>query len=583
MQKREREDTNLTTAQYESTSNECFLAEFNKSEGQLNQHPEFKKFERTSSFEIRKDTIKSTFETSEGGSFLEPFSAPKFANDKVSSLEHCQADELNHSEREMSENEKKQQRGEQLGTLEEIRREEYEQTQENIKTEEQDYKSHDILEVMESSPQMAKTGDPKLKIEEEDITKNNITVEQQIEAISNQQASIKESQHSIEKENKGSDNDEIQGLMEDKSTDLSSKEVHNEATIDQNSEASAYDLTVYSFNKDVQSINACTKDRNVGNSSTTDAIRYQEEFGEERSFTGVMNDEADKSFDLVGEGKGPEAIGSSGKMRIEKDEKDNITDNSIENDSIPNVAASQEMQNNEEATFKTGDIAKENLEMESVTGSSEKEVQIEEEEKHKEAPTNVCNIKIQDTTVSNEQEKDEAPVDNETHDENITGLSEQEAGIEKEEKHKEAPTTARHVTIQDITESEDPENAEDHKELESTKLGGHPESSLLQQNEPEKNKLELNAIAEQLETAPLEDDAVTTTCIKGPKITGKDFTEEQDNKKDAEKLKDEESSAKIKKEGSVNELSPEYIQEDSTATLKDEAEKSKIEVRYFLA
>lgn len=589
MQKREGEDTYLTTAQFKSTSTECLLADFNKSEGQLNHHPELKESQKTSSFETGKDTIKSTFGTSEGGSFLEPFSAPKVANDKVSSLEHYQADELNQSEREMSENENQQQKGEQLGTFEEIRREEYEQTEENIETAEQDNKSHDVLKVMESSPQMAKTGDPKFKIEEEDTTKNDVTVEQHIEVISNQLDSSKESQHSIEKETKGSDKDEIQGIKKDKSTDLSSTEVLNEATVDLNGEASDRDLTVNIFNKDVQSAtNACNKDGNASSTSSTDAIHFQEEFGEE-GFAGVMSKEAEKSFDLAGEEKGPEAIGSSGKMGIEKDEKDNITFNSIENDSILNVAASQEIQNDEEATFKTGDIAKEKLEMESVTESSEQGARIEEEEKHKEATTNVCNIKFQDTTESYDRDNDGALVDNEMHDKNITGSSKQEAGIEGEEKQKEAPTTASNMKIQDTTESEEPENAEDYKELESTKLVGHPESSSLQQNETEKKKLELNAVAEQLETSALKDDARTTTCVKEegnePKITGKYLTEEKDNEKDAEKLNEEESSTKIKKEGSANELSPEFIQEYSTAASKeeeDEAEKFKEEVRFCL-
>ncbi|KAF3444607.1 hypothetical protein FNV43_RR14299 [Rhamnella rubrinervis] len=578
--KREGEDIYLTTAQFESTSTECFLAEFNKSEGQFYCHSEFKEFERTSSFETRKDTIKSNFGISEGGSFLEPLSAPKVADDKVSSLEHCQADELNQSEREMSENENWQQKGEQLGTSEEIRREEYEQTEEDIKTAEQDHKRHDILKVMVNSPQIPKTGDPKFKIEEEDTMKNNVTVEQYIEVISNQPEPSKESKHSTEEETKGLDKDEIQ--MEDKSTDLSSNEVLNEATMDQNGESSACQLIVNSFNKDAQSAtNACTKEGNVTNTSSTDAIPYQEEFGEE-GLPGVMNKEADTSFDLAGEEKGPEANGSSRKMAIEKDEKDNIIVNSIENDSIPNVAANQEIQNDEEPTFKTGDIVKEKLEMESVTESREQEAQIEEEEKNKEAPTKACNIKIQDTTESNERENDGALVDNEMHDNNITGSSEQEAGVDKEEKHKEAPTTASNKKIQDTTVSEEPENVEDYEGLESSKLAGHPESSSLQQNEPE---LELNVIAEQLEIAARKDDVITTTCIKResnePKITGKDLTEEQDNEKDAERLKEKESSTKIRKEGGVNELSPEFIQEDSTATSndeEDEAEKSREEI-----
>lgn len=566
MQKIGGEATYLTAVQLESTSNKCFLAEFKKSEGHLNQHPEFNKIERTTLFETTKDTMESTIGTSEGGSFLELSSAPRVANDGMSSLGQCQADEVNQSEREMSENEKQQQKGEHVGTLEEKRREEYEQTEEGIKTTEQGNKSHDILKVKESSPQIAKTVDPKQNIEEEDTTNNNITVEQHIEVISNQQAPIKESH--TEKKTNGSDKDQVEGIIEEKN--LSSQDVLNEETMDQNSAASAHDLTVDSFNKDVQSAtHGCTEDGDAGNRSSTDAIHGQEDFGKERSFTGVMNKKAEISCDLAGEEKGPEAIGPGGKMGIEKND-------------ISNVLASQEMQNDAEATFKTGDIAKEKLELESLTGLSEQEVGIEEEEKHEEA-TNVCNIKGQDTTESNEQEKDGSPVDYVMHDENLTGSSEQQAGFEEEDKHEEASTTASQVRIQDTTEREEREIGEEHKELKSTILDGQPENNLLQQNEPEK-KLELNAIAEHLETAASKNNSISTTCIKEPRTTGKYSTEEKDTEKDAEKLEEEESSTKIKTEGSINELLPEYIQEDSSATLgdeEDEAENSKEEVRFW--
>lgn len=55
----------------------------------------------------------------------------------------------------------------------------------------------------------------------------------------------------------------------------------------------------------------------------------------------------------------------------------------------------------------------------------------------------------------------------------------------------------------------------------------------------------------------------------------------EDNVKDAEKLNEEENPAEIIKEGNINHLSLENIQEDATETLKHperEAEKSKEEV-----
>ncbi|XP_048327501.2 uncharacterized protein LOC107415461 isoform X2 [Ziziphus jujuba] len=543
--------------------------------------------------ETTKDMINSTFGTSEGGNFLEPFSAhkvaPKVANEEVSSFEYYEADEPIQSEKEKSENEKQLGKGEQLETLEETRKEGNEQTEENTTTAEQDNRSHDIEEVRETSQEMAKIGEPGLKIEIEESTENKIAEEQHTEVISNQQASIGKSQPSIEKGIKGLEEDEKQEIVEDKSTSLSGKEVLN-----------------------------------VDNISSVDAIEIEEE----RSFTGVLIKEAEKSFDLVEE-KVPEAIGSSKETETEKDDKEKIKDNSIANDSIPNIAASQEIRNDEEETSKSGDAETDKLEKASITGLSVQEAGIEEEEKHDEAPVAPGKVIIQDEIESNEQEKDGAPeilniaeastldVTNQndflekaslagvTSSGNVNNdeISEQkfdassiihEEGIQQKDEGLDL-TEAAVEEVRDVEEStvvvaEDITTsklilAEDHKEQESTEHDGRIEPSLLQQNEPENKKPELNVIAGQQETAASKDDSTTTTYVKeesnGAESTGKDSKEAQVDENEAGKPKEEESSTKINKEGNVNELPPEYIQQDSTATLKvdgDEGEESKEEI-----
>ncbi|PON41574.1 hypothetical protein PanWU01x14_288460 [Parasponia andersonii] len=404
--KGEVEDTYSTTGQSEKTANEVFPVELKKGKSQLNEHPETGEFisenkqvAGSTEVEIVNNVVDGNFGNLEDGSTLAAPSGPTVQNEEASKPEHCLVDELNPLETEISENAKHLEKGQEFGVVEETAREGEVVEEKNQKADQYD-KNHDIQNATETSSHVTKSEGVKFEVEGEEIVKNKINLDQNVNVILNQKDSSDEGPRSMEKETKD--------LKEkDSHTDVFSDEVSSilERTLEHDNEVSVHtpDLTV---NKDVQSVSETfPRDEKTNNNLSREATPLQEEYTEERGF---KEKEQDKCIDLSTEGKVSEAIYPSENIGTE-DEKDLITHDHIGDASISTIASSQESQNNE-----TGDSVKDKLEMVSVVDEVDiDDAEFTEEEKHKEVSGTTCKQKNQDTNELSKHEKDEAPIENE--------------------------------------------------------------------------------------------------------------------------------------------------------------------------
>ncbi|PON84255.1 hypothetical protein TorRG33x02_200090 [Trema orientale] len=405
--KGEVEVTYSTTGQSEKTVNEVFPVELKKGESQLNEHPETGEFisenkqvAGSTEVEIVNNVVDGNFGNLEDGSFLAAPSGPTVRNEEASKPEHCLVDELNPSETEISENAKHLEKGQEFGVVEETAREGEAVEEKNQKADQYD-KNHDIQNTTETSSHVKKSEEVKFEVEGEEIVKNKINLDQNVNVILNQKDSADEGPRSTEKETKDLKE------KEDSHTEVFSNEVSSilEPTLEHDNEVSVHtpDLTV---NKDVQSVSETfPKDEKTDNNLSREATLLQEEYTQERGF---KEKEQDKCIDLSTERKVSEAIYPSENIGTE-DEKDLITHDHIGDASISTIASSQESQKNE-----TGESVKDKLETVSVADEvGVEDAEITEEEKHKEVPGTACKEKIQDTNELSKHEKDEAPIENE--------------------------------------------------------------------------------------------------------------------------------------------------------------------------
>jgi hypothetical protein len=472
----------------------------------------------------------------------------------------------------ISEDEKQLQKGENFEAVEETGSEIKEVTEETKERVIQGEKNQDAVDVIGTSSQIVTTEEANLNVEG---LKDESTLDQNVEVISNQQASSKEIPQSIEKEIKGAQKDEAGERKVDKSSYIESREQvisTFEANVDQNNKASNHTpvFTVKSLNTNVETV--------------TDTKLFQEELGE-TNLKRAENKEAKNYSDLVAEEKGPEAIRPSEEIGNKKDEKDNVMCDSIDDVSFSTVAERPDTQNAKEAALDIGDGAEDKLEGSSVTlakyTASQQEDGPKVEEKTKEASSTECEEKNQETTELNKQEKYVTPVEDEMQNNNSSDtpiIREEEVdnsyifkldpkiGVENivMDSTKEVINQAESyekIAQADLTASESGKGAEnygkksnafsiaceegmqskgedldraaasagenrdnegftailtedniskteliqavEHSKLALTEHGGSPELSLLQQNEPEKEKPErpLNVISEEIETA----------------------------------------------------------------------------------
>ena len=325
----------------------------------------------------------------------------------------------------ISDDEKQLQKGEKIEAVEEAGIEITEEEEINKKAIPGD-KNHDTVNVTGTSSQMAKTEEENLNIEGHETLKDERVHDQHVEVISNQQASIEEIPLSTEKEMKDAQKEEETETVVDKDTLVeSSEEVISilEATAVQTSKASVHtkDLTVNNLNKDVETvIDLCTKDETIDKSSTADTTLFQEGLGETK-LKGVEYKETEKYSDLVAEEKGPETIRPSEEIG-NKDKKDKVMYDRIEDASFSTKEESPNIQNDEGTTLDIGDGDKDKPEKSSVIleqcRASQQEDGPEVGEKIKDTCSTECEEKKQDATELNKQEKDVTSVEDEMQNKN---------------------------------------------------------------------------------------------------------------------------------------------------------------------
>ncbi|XP_030953846.1 uncharacterized protein LOC115976593 isoform X34 [Quercus lobata] len=338
----------------------------------------------------------------------------------------CQADETTRqAEMVISDDEKQLQKGEKIEAVEEAGIEITEVEEINKKAIPGD-KNHDTINVTGTSSQMAKTEEENLNIEGHETLKDERVHDQHVEVISNQQASIEEIPQSTEREMKDAQKEEERETVVDKD-DLveSSEEVISilEATAVQTSKASVHtkDLTVNNLKKDVETVtDLCTKDETIDKSSTADTTLFQEGL-EETKLKGLEYKETEKYSDLVAEEKGLETIRPS-EEKGNKDKKDKVMYDRIEDASFSTKEESPNIQNDEGTTLDIGDGDKDKPEKSSVileqSRTSQQEDGPEVGEKIKDACSTECEEKKQDATELNKQEKDVTSVEDEMQNKN---------------------------------------------------------------------------------------------------------------------------------------------------------------------
>jgi hypothetical protein len=327
----------------------------------------------------------------------------------------------------IAEDEKQLQKVEQFEAGEETGSQIKEVTEETNKRVTQGNNNHDTVDVIGTSSPMATNEEAILNVEGYRTLKDESIVDQNVEVISNQQASFKEIPQSIEKEMKGAKKYEAGETKVDKSSYAESSEQFIstiEAAMGQTNKASVHTpvLTVESSNTNVDTVtDPCTKSETIDKSSTTATILFQEELGE-TNLKGVENKEPESCSNLVAEEKGTEAIRPSEEIGNEKVENGNVTCDSIEDASFSTVAERPDNQNDEEAALDIGDGAEDKLEGSSVTlpkyMASQQEDGPKVEEKTKEAASTECEEKNQETTELNKQEKYMTPVEDEMQNNN---------------------------------------------------------------------------------------------------------------------------------------------------------------------
>ncbi|XP_050271103.1 uncharacterized protein LOC126714798 isoform X29 [Quercus robur] len=338
----------------------------------------------------------------------------------------CQADEITRqAEMVISDDEKQLQKGEKIEAVEEAGIEMTEVEEINKKAIPGD-KNHDTINVTGTSSQMAKTEEENLNIEGHETLKDERVHDQHVEVISNQQASIEEIPQSTEREMKDAQKEEERETVVDKDALVeSSEEVISilEATAVQTSKASVHtkDLTVNNLKKDVQTVtDLCTKDETIDKSSTADTTLFQEGL-EETKLKGLEYKETEKYSDLVAEEKGLETIRPS-EEKGNKDKKDKVMYDRIEDASFSTKEESPNIQNDEGTTLDIGDGDKDKPEKSSVileqSRTSQQEDGPEVGEKIKDACSTECEEKKQDATELNKQEKDVTSVEDEMQNKN---------------------------------------------------------------------------------------------------------------------------------------------------------------------
>ena len=325
----------------------------------------------------------------------------------------------------ISDDEKQLQKGEKIEAVEEAGIEITEVEEINKKAIPGD-KNHDTVNVTGTSSQMAKTEEENLNIEGHETLKDERVHDQHVEVISNQQASIEEIPQSTEREMKDAQKEEERETVVDKDALVeSSEEVISilEATAVQTSKASVHtkDLTVNNLNKDVETvIDLCTKDETIDKSSTADTTLFQEGLGE-TELKGVEYKETEKYSDLVAEEKGPETIRPSEEIG-NKDKKDKVMYDRIEDASFSTKEESPNIQNDEGTALDIGDGDKDKPEKSSVIleqcRASQQEDGPEVGEKIKDTCSTECEEKKQDATELNKQEKDVTSVEDEMQNKN---------------------------------------------------------------------------------------------------------------------------------------------------------------------
>ncbi|KAL0014384.1 hypothetical protein SO802_001453 [Lithocarpus litseifolius] len=338
----------------------------------------------------------------------------------------CQADEITRqAEIVISDDKKQLQKGEKIEAVEEAGIE-ITEVEEINKRAIPGNKNHDTVNVTGTSSQMAKIEEENLNIEGHETLKDERVHDQHVEVISNQQASTEEIPQSTEKEMKEAQKEEERETVVDKDTLAeSSEEVISilEATAVQTSKASVHtkDLTVNNLNKDVETVtDLCTKDETIDKSSTADTTLFQEGLGETK-LKGVEYKETEKYSDLVAEEKGPETIRPSEEIG-NKEEKDKVMYDRIEDASFSTKEGSSNIQNDEGTTLDIGDGDKDKPEKSSVIleqcRASQQEDGLEVGEKIKDACSAECEEKKQDATKLNKQEKDVTSVEDEMQNKN---------------------------------------------------------------------------------------------------------------------------------------------------------------------
>ncbi|KAK9271931.1 hypothetical protein L1049_002297 [Liquidambar formosana] len=208
--KREGEDKDLISRQLDTTVDEyCCPGELKKVEGGHNESPETvedsaNRDTMQAAIPIGDETvstiIEGNVETLEGKSFLESPSVANIASEETCRVsEHHWADEKpNQTEKEISENEIQLQKDQKFEDLEETGCEKNKAVEETKERAEKGNDSIDIVSVIETGLEKTKTGEPALKVEEEETLMKQLILDQNVEIVAKRQASIEREPLSIE-------------------------------------------------------------------------------------------------------------------------------------------------------------------------------------------------------------------------------------------------------------------------------------------------------------------------------------------------------------------------------------------------
>ncbi|KAF8378240.1 hypothetical protein HHK36_029579 [Tetracentron sinense] len=427
----------------------------------------------------------------------------------------------------------------------------------------------DTQTVLKTSLQKSKTKEVNLKVDEvKETPKEEEIPNQDVETIVDQQASTEESVQSIEAEKaaSGSQKDDIGGKKTAEDTDLESREQvleTIEATSGQNQQAPSPTLDIIGdrLNADVGTVTeACNNGESIDTDFGTNTAHIKQDV-EETSFKGVEGNGPENSSNLVGMEKGPETINPSEKIQNEKQEREEISQDSTRASSISMDMASSNIQNDEELLEKGVGI-NDKLDSPSVTMVKEctslQKVEPEIGWKLEEASSLALEEKGQQKIDSSEKMKDDIPIEDEIQDKNPETLTQTpqdtyqgdgenldltEASI-KENKDKEGFPVAVAEDIIDITDI-----VKTKENIEKGDSNDVEEPELLQKDETERNKLErsLNVMHEDIETAPSSADTEKSTVVKEEPIKNLKESFKEERKEDETNDTDETKENKIPK------------------------------------